>query len=522
MTSLIPPKAQFFDESGDPLVGGKVFFYQAGTSTKQDTYSNLTNTSTNTNPVILDSRGEATISLNSTLRYKVILTRSTDTDPPTNPIWTVDNIPGSATDIYDSNGNLILAFTAATSAVNYVNITNAATGDAPSIAAAGTNTNIDLIIKAKGTGSVNLGQATTTGVVLVADQPISDSSENEYLKFSKTASAVNEITVTNAATGSGPSLSATGGDTNISVTLKGKGTGSVILGQSTSVGVSLAADQPITDSSGNELLKFTKVASAVNEINISNTITNDNPSISATGDDTNIGLDLKSKGTGSFRFRGTATAQAILGLFENTTNGANAMYITPPASIASDRTITLTDSDFTLGTGWELISTSTASNTSSIDFTSISASSFLRYYITGTNIKPTTDNVNLLFRVSAAGSFFSGASDYTSVGSVYTSTPGTATINSTTSAVLINYASNGIGNSTDEYITFRMEISDCTTSTRNKTFLFSSYYLSQDPLHCFVSAGGRFNANTVLDGFRFIMSSGTIDSGTIKLYGLRG
>jgi hypothetical protein len=49
----------------------------------------------------------------------------------------------------------------------------------------------------------------------------------ELLKFSETASAVNEFTVANSATGNAPVLSATGGDTNIDITLTPKGTGSI-------------------------------------------------------------------------------------------------------------------------------------------------------------------------------------------------------------------------------------------------------------------------------------------------------
>jgi hypothetical protein len=47
------------------------------------------------------------------------------------------------------------------------------------------------------------------------------------LKVTATASAVNEITVANAATGNNPVLSATGSDTNIGITLTPKGTGNV-------------------------------------------------------------------------------------------------------------------------------------------------------------------------------------------------------------------------------------------------------------------------------------------------------
>jgi hypothetical protein len=52
---------------------------------------------------------------------------------------------------------------------------------------------------------------------------IGDESGNEQIKFATTASAVNEISVTNAATGNNPVISATGGDTNVGLTLTPKG-----------------------------------------------------------------------------------------------------------------------------------------------------------------------------------------------------------------------------------------------------------------------------------------------------------
>jgi len=57
---------------------------------------------------------------------------------------------------------------------------------------------------------------------------INDASGNEVIKTPATASAVNEITVTNAATGNAPEVSATGGDTNIDLKLTAKGTGKVL------------------------------------------------------------------------------------------------------------------------------------------------------------------------------------------------------------------------------------------------------------------------------------------------------
>jgi hypothetical protein len=62
MASLLPNgKQQFIDILGRPLVGGQVFFYAPGTETKKDTYQDQAQTTPNTNPVVLDARGQATI-----------------------------------------------------------------------------------------------------------------------------------------------------------------------------------------------------------------------------------------------------------------------------------------------------------------------------------------------------------------------------------------------------------------------------------------------------------------------------
>jgi len=54
---------------------------------------------------------------------------------------------------------------------------------------------------------------------------IGDENGLEQVKFATTASAVNELTVTNAATGNAPEVSATGGDTNIDFNITPKGIG---------------------------------------------------------------------------------------------------------------------------------------------------------------------------------------------------------------------------------------------------------------------------------------------------------
>ncbi len=67
-------------------------------------------------------------------------------------------------------------------------------------------------------------------VIIDTGGALEDDSNNEYIKFVKTSSAVNEISVTNQATGTGPSIAATGGDTNIDLNINPKGIGRVTLG----------------------------------------------------------------------------------------------------------------------------------------------------------------------------------------------------------------------------------------------------------------------------------------------------
>ena len=89
-TSLSPtPKLQFFDLNGAPLAGGLLYTYEAGSTTPLATYTDSTGVSANTNPIVLDSRGEANVWLSETF-YKFALYTAANV-----LIWTVDNINGT-------------------------------------------------------------------------------------------------------------------------------------------------------------------------------------------------------------------------------------------------------------------------------------------------------------------------------------------------------------------------------------------------------------------------------------------
>lgn len=90
MATLITlPKFRAFDADGNPLAGGKVYTYEAGTTTPKATYTDADAGTPNSNPVILDSQGYASIWGVGT--YKVVIKNSADAT-----LQTIDDvgIPG--------------------------------------------------------------------------------------------------------------------------------------------------------------------------------------------------------------------------------------------------------------------------------------------------------------------------------------------------------------------------------------------------------------------------------------------
>ena len=96
------PYFQAFDSDGDPLSGGKVYTYSAGTTTPKATYTTSVGDVENANPVVLDSAGRAVIFIQGA--YKYIIKDSDD-----NTIETVDNVTSFNT-IADSDDSYFESF----------------------------------------------------------------------------------------------------------------------------------------------------------------------------------------------------------------------------------------------------------------------------------------------------------------------------------------------------------------------------------------------------------------------------
>ena len=125
---------------------------------------------------------------------------------------------------------------------------------------------------------------------------ILDTGGNELFKLTATGSAVNELTYNNASTGNNPTFTASGGDTNIGVSILPKGSGKITLDNLTLPAADGSADQILT-TNGSGQLSFV---------------------------DNSGGTDWQAVKTGNY------TAAAGQGVFANTTSGA--WTLTLPAS----------------------------------------------------------------------------------------------------------------------------------------------------------------------------------------------
>ena len=165
------PVTQFLLDSGAPLESGTINTYITGTSTNKTTYKDQAEGSTHANPIVLGTDGrvpDGAIWLAEDTEYRFIIE-----DKDGNQIDQLDNVSGivsplngsyethtlkfqTGRGLSDSNGNETIKLTETASAVNEFTIANAATGNSPSIAATGDDSNVGITVQAKGTGTVQL------------------------------------------------------------------------------------------------------------------------------------------------------------------------------------------------------------------------------------------------------------------------------------------------------------------------------------------------------------------------------
>jgi len=220
---------------------------------------------------------------------------------------------------------------------------------------------------------------------------------------------------------------------------------------------------------------------------------------------TSLGVDLTTKGT---ILAGNGTAPAVLA---PGTNGyrlnANSATATGLEWVADPQL-----------PGLQIISTATASASAAVDFTGIT-SSFDEYQVHLLNVIPATDGAFLTMRTSTDGgsTYDSSASDYRWQQANVKSTAFAASRSTGSSAIQVGV---GIGNQANEY-GLSAVISIIRPS--EATYCTSHYTGCQDDGGgdlAIISGAGQRLANADVDAIRFLMSSGNIASGIIKLYGV--
>ena len=159
MAVLTPsPKTAFVDAAGEPLVGGQLYTYIAGTTTLQATYTDATAATANTNPIILDSRGEANVWLGGAI-YKFVLK---DADGAL--IWTVDYISAPTAAVSPVlSGNVTIDSNTPSPALQ---ITQTGTGPALKVQDSADPDITPFIVDA--TGQVGIGTATPVSALEIA------------------------------------------------------------------------------------------------------------------------------------------------------------------------------------------------------------------------------------------------------------------------------------------------------------------------------------------------------------------
>ena len=122
------------------------------------------------------------------------ITNAIITFDSTNSVCDFNNNIGFTTGkgILDSSANEQILFTVASSAVNYLNITNAATGSGPRIGATGTDTNVDLDLDGKGQASIRIGANSALAPAL----KLFTGSGGKYNGFSSSSSQSGDVDYT--------------------------------------------------------------------------------------------------------------------------------------------------------------------------------------------------------------------------------------------------------------------------------------------------------------------------------------
>jgi hypothetical protein len=234
------PGAQFFDDNGDPLSGGKIFTYAAGTTTPKATFTDFTGATPHANPIILDAAGRppSEVWLTYGDSYKFILKDSLDT-----LVGTFDNIDGippvniNLVRLYGSTSGYVELVAPAVAGANVVTFP-AATGTV-ALTSNPTFTGTSTFATITASGDIT-GSKTISGRLLSASQTVNI---DQYLYMSGTGQA--KLPVGSTAQRAG-AFSGTGQISDTTLTITNVTAGAVYIG-ATITGTGVTAGTRVTD-----------------------------------------------------------------------------------------------------------------------------------------------------------------------------------------------------------------------------------------------------------------------------------
>ena len=181
-----------------------------------------------------------------------------------------------------------------------------------------------------------------------------------------------------------------------------------------------------------------------------------------------------------------------------------------------------------VGGSLNLISTSTASSSSTIDITSGIDSTYKEYIVKFINIHPATDSVHFLFQGdTGTNTNYNQTITSACIRAYNYEGSGTPALQYYTSGDLaqgtdFHYmtGNSGVGNDSDQSFNGTLHLFNPSDTTFVKHFLIDTHSHGPSNYTMRFLVGGYFNTTSAITRLRFKFSSGNIDSGTIKLYGV--
>ena len=178
------------------------------------------------------------------------------------------------------------------------------------------------------------------------------------------------------------------------------------------------------------------------------------------------------------------------------------------------------------GGGLNLISTQTASSSSTISFTSGIDSTYKEYIFKFYNIHPATDSQNFTFQANTVGgSGFNETMTTTAFISYFNESGRTNgliynTDQDQAQGTSFQSIMDNVGNGNDECCSGTLHLFDPSNTTFVKHFIsrINEYNAGDFSREDYVA--GYFNSTLAIDEIQFKFASGNIDSGTIKMYGV--